>query len=237
MNQSSQDLASQNLQKYQKFNFWSLLFWSLVIVILALKLIVFQQVTVVGDSMNPSYVNGELLMVNQVNKSIQRGFVVAVYEDETVSVNANYFTRYYATFFLKRVIALPGEEVEIIASKVIIYNSDNPSGMVLDEPYISDTSKASEEQENTYYPRTAIPAGEYFVLGDNRSNSTDSRVRGNFPSYSMFGVVSMRFWPLNDVSVTDHHEYTTSPLTTELEIRRGELQELRKGSVNQFFRY
>ncbi len=236
MSQTNQETASQNIESYQKFNFWSLLFWSFIIIILALKLIVFQQVTVVGDSMSPNYQNGELLLVDQINNTYQRGNVVAVYEDETVSVNANYFTRYYATFFLKRIIGLPGEEIEILGSKVIIYNSQNPNGAVLDEPYIPDNVKASEDREG-YLPRTPIPEGEYFVLGDNRSNSTDSRVRGSFPAYSVFGIVSMRFWPLSEVAISTHDDYTFSPLTSEVESTRIQFEDRNKGQVNQFFRY
>jgi signal peptidase I len=235
MTQTSQQLASENIDKYQKLNFWSVLFWSVIIIILALKLIVFQQVTVVGDSMNPSFQNGELLLVNQINNSLQRGHVVAVYEDENVSVNANYFTRYYATFFLKRIIGLPGEEIEILGSKVIIYNSSHPDGIVLDEPYLSPATRASEDRV-TYFPRTPIPQGEYFVLGDNRGNSTDSRVRGSFPEYSMFGVVSMRFWPLSQLAITPHSDYTYSPLTPEIEATRDRLQNSNSGQINQTFR-
>lgn len=231
METNSQQIATENIQNYQKFNFWSFLFWSIIIIILALKLIVFQQVTVVGDSMNPSFNNGELLLVNQINNDFQRGYVVAVYEDETVSKNANYFTRYSATFFLKRIVGLPGEEIEIIGSNVIIYNDQFPNGAVLDEPYIPDSTKTTEDR-STYYPRTRIPEGEYFVLGDNRSNSTDSRVRGSFPRYSMFGVVSMRFWPLSHITLTEHNDYTYSRLTPDVIARRVILQAANRGQLN-----
>jgi signal peptidase I len=66
-------------------------FWLALFGLLIIKLLFFQQVTVVGQSMEPNYFDGELLLVNNVNRDFQRGQVVAVYEDREVARDANYF--------------------------------------------------------------------------------------------------------------------------------------------------
>lgn len=196
---------------------WSL-FSLAVLVVVILKFVVFQQVSVVGSSMVPNYHDGELLLVNQISKDYERGQVVAVYADSKIAKDANYFTRFSATFFLKRLIGLPGESIEIIGSTVIIYNSEFPGGKVLVEDYIPQSTKTSEENRKYYYPKTKIPNGEYFVMGDNRSNSTDSRLPtlGMVHDYALFGQEAVRFWPSQDLAVFKLPSYTYKNVDSEL---------------------
>jgi len=120
-------------EKSSGSQFWAVV-WGVFILflltILLVKFFVFQQVTVVGSSMVPNYRDGQLLLVNQLDKTFNRGQVVAVFADKEVAKSAsesdivgNYMTRFSAKFFLKRIVGLPGEEIEIIDSKVIIYNT------------------------------------------------------------------------------------------------------------------
>lgn len=201
------------------FNFWSVLgvvFWLAILVLVLVKLLVFQQVTVVGMSMEPNYFTSENLLVNQLDKTIHRGQVVAVYRDKEIAKNADYFTRFNATFYLKRVIGLPNEEIEMIGSKVIIYNSNYPQGAVLEETYLGDSVKNMQEQTKFYFPKTKIAEGQYFLMGDNRTNSTDSRSVGAFPSYSIFGQETIRFWPLARVDIFHLPNYKWLPVSDEL---------------------
>lgn len=85
---------------------------------------------------------------------------------------------------VKRVIALPGETVEGLNGKVLV------DGKVLDESYLPEGMSTSQ-----FGPRK-IPAGTYWVMGDNRSNSTDSRVFGPVPKDSIVGHAVVRIWPL-----------------------------------------
>ena len=85
---------------------------------------------------------------------------------------------------VKRVIALPGETVEGLNGKVLV------DGKVLDESYLPEGTSTSQ-----FGPRK-IPAGTYWVMGDNRSNSTDSRVFGPVPKDSIVGHAVVRIWPL-----------------------------------------
>lgn len=94
--------------------------------------------------------------------------------------------------FVKRVIALPGETVELVDGTVFV----TPAGgerTALDEPYL-----AFKDQDN-FGPLT-VPEDEYFLLGDNRGASSDSRVRGTIPRDALVGRARLRIWPLDRLS-------------------------------------
>jgi signal peptidase I len=189
--------------------------WVIALTLLVLKFAVYQQVNVVGESMEPNYHTSELLLVNTVDKNINRGQVVAAFEDKELSKDADYFTRYNARFYLKRVIGLPNEEIEIVGSKVIIYNNSNPEGFALDESYLGAKAIAIEEQQKYYFPRSKIPSGNYFLMGDNRSNSTDSRIRGFFPLSAIFGQETYKYYPISSFDFFKPPKYQNTPLTPE----------------------
>ena len=96
--------------------------------------------------------------------------------------------------FIKRVIALPGETLELRAKKVYI------NGQLLDEPYVHFLTPASEGGEVTSldvrerYGPVIVPADQYFVMGDNRDNSQDSRYWGYLPRHYVKGKALMIYW-------------------------------------------
>lgn len=214
--------------KSKKFSVWNAI-WTItslsILLILIIKFFAFQQVTVVGSSMETNYKNGQRLMVNQIDKNFQRGEVVAIYADKSVAKKADYFTRFSARFFLKRLVGLPNESVEIIDSQVIIYNSQYPDGVMLIEPYISDETRTSEKKRNVYYPKTKLGSDEYFVMGDNRSNSTDSRSQslGPVPSYSIFGIESYRIWPATEFQIFERPEFKYEPISESIKSRKDKI--------------
>ncbi|MBC7472496.1 MAG: signal peptidase I [candidate division SR1 bacterium] len=223
---------SSNLKSDQNFDYtkkkasradlvWSLI-WIFTISLLILKFAVYQQVNVIGESMEPNFSTGQMLLVNTINKNIKRGQVTAVYEDKDAGKNSNYFTRFNTKFYLKRVIGLPNEEIEIIGSTVIIYNSENPDGFALKENYVGSRAKLVEDQKKYYFAKTKIPSDSYFVMGDNRSNSTDSRVRGSFPVYDIFGQETLKYWPLEKAELFHLPEYPILPLSDSLKSIRDE---------------
>lgn len=203
---------------------WTILF-VIIIILLVLKFVVFQQVNVVGPSMQPNYYTGDLLLVNQIDKNFRRGQVVAVYEDRNVAKNANYLTKFQARFYLKRIIGLPGEEVEILGEKVIIYNKENPNGSILEEKYMGQEIIAQERENcqnnlsSCYFPKTKIPNSEYFLLGDNRVQSSDSRALGPFPDYALFGQETLRFWPFDRKEIFNLPDYNWFPVDSQTKAR------------------
>jgi signal peptidase I len=200
----SQIIDDNSVGVKKQFNIWVFFgtsIWFLLILMVILRIFIFQQVSVVGASMEPNYITGQLLFVNQIGDTFKRGQVVAAYDNDKLASDANYFTRFSPStrFLLKRVIGLPGEEIELIGDKVIIYNDENPEGVILREDYISNKTKVQQEADDYYFPRTIIEEDHYFLMGDNRNNSTDSRRKGGFADYAILGYETLRFWPLNDL--------------------------------------
>ena len=104
-------------------------------------------------------------------------------------------------FYLKRIIALPGERVKVENNTVIVYNEENPRGWVLPEVYL--------EEETPGSVSLTLGENEYFVLGDNRDSSFDSRRFGAIQKDVIVGRVWFRGWPFSRLSTFSLPEYTS----------------------------
>jgi len=156
-----------------------------VAVFVLLRLTV-QSYTVVMSSMEPNFQEGECIMVNKVcyrSSDPQRGEVI-IFDPP--------FNSQYP--FIKRVIGLPGETVEIKDEKVFI------DGIPLEEEYIN-------ERPNYTMPAQEIPETEYFVLGDNRNNSNDSHSNWTVPRDNIIGRAWFTYWPPSKLGVVKHYSY------------------------------
>lgn len=153
-------------------------------IILPVRTFLIQPFYVKGQSMEPNFYNYEYLIVDELSYRLRepaRGEVV-VLRDPRVN--------HRKQFFIKRVIGLPGEQVAIENGKVKILNAENPQGLVLEESYIPPETMTTSNGEPV-----ALKSGEYFVLGDNREHSYDSRYVGAFQKNEIVGRVWLRAWP------------------------------------------
>jgi len=152
---------------------------------------IFKPFYVKGQSMEPSFFEHEYLIVDEVKYRFgapERGEVV-VFESPT----------HEDDFYLKRIIALPGERVKLEDGKVIIYNETHPQGIILDEGYLDDESVGSLTQ--------TVGDRQYFVLGDNRDASYDSRRFGSIDEDAIVGRAVLRGWPFSRFGVLKNPEF------------------------------
>lgn len=147
-----------------------------------------------GSSMIPNIEDKEYLIVDELSfrlREPQRGEVIVFRAPPEPS-----------KFYIKRVIGLPGETVKIEEGTVTIINSEHPDGFVLDEPYI-------EHQQFNITQTTKVPEGQYFVMGDNRAGSYDSRGWGPLEEENIRGRALLRLLPLSaiDYLPADYDSY------------------------------
>ena len=161
--------------------------WEILkIVIIALLIVVpiryflFQPFFVRGQSMEPVFENGDYLIIDEISyrfRSPQRGEVVVFKYPQNPSQR-----------YIKRIVGLPGETIAIEAGSIIIFNQEG--NQILDE---SDYLPASRQTPGDI--RVSLDEDEYFVLGDNRVSSADSRRWGSLPKENIVGRVLFRAWP------------------------------------------
>jgi signal peptidase I len=150
----------------------------------------FENYRVVGYSMVATLEDNQVLVVNKLGYRLhdpQRGDIIVFRDPHTPNRK-----------LIKRVIGLPGETVEIQQGQVFI------NGQPLEEPYI---------QNPGYYssPPTQIPDGQYFVLGDNRNNSSDSHSWGTLERDLIVGKAWLSYWPPRLWGVVPHETYGNVP--------------------------
>jgi signal peptidase I len=179
---------------------------------LACLLVVFvvQPVKVEGTSMLPRLHDGERIFVNKLvyydeyrwAPKIERGDIVVFWFPNDPSKS-----------YIKRVIGLPGDTVEIHEGRVRVNGSD------LQEKYLDPALNASRQS----LPVVNVKANYYFVMGDNRDNSSDSRIWGLVPKKYIYGKAMFRYWPLSSAAVIHHEEI--SPAVPRPTTNRPELLE------------
>ncbi|MFC1988265.1 signal peptidase I [Chloroflexota bacterium] len=141
--------------------------------------VVIQKFVVDGPSMGTSFRDGQQVLVNKVVYKFhepERGDVIIFRPPENETDD-----------YIKRIVGLPGESVEIKDGKVYIHEG-NGTTLPLDEPYITQIARES-------FTGNIIPENEYFVLGDNRNNSSDSRSDWTVPFQNIIGKAWVSVWP------------------------------------------
>lgn len=152
-------------------------------IILPIRYYLVQPFFVKGASMEANFEDGDYLLVDELSYRFSepaRGDVIIFrYPGDN------------SQFFIKRIIGLPGETIEIKNNEVMIYNIDHPDGFVLSEEYLS------ADQETLGNMLMRLDGNEYFVLGDNRLRSSDSRRWGPVNKTLITGKAFIRAWPFN----------------------------------------
>jgi len=164
-------------------------------IILPIRYLLFQPFFVSGASMEPNFFNGQYLIIDEISYRFEepkRGDVVVFHYPQDTS-----------QYFIKRIIGLPNETVEIFGGRVKIYNDASPLGFILDEnQYLhQDLGTAGDTKEN-------LGPNEYFVLGDNRQFSLDSRSWGFLSKNDLVGRVWLRAWPLQTAEIFSAPQYS-----------------------------
>jgi signal peptidase I len=166
----------------------------------AIREYIVQPFMVDGPSMSPTFETGHYLLVDKLSlnfKTLTRYDIVIF---DIPDKESQYHTCLIPNplkdtclltskrYLIKRVIGLPGERIAVINAVTTIYNADNPNGFIVDENFVKHPS--------TIYDEKVLADNEYYVMGDNRANSSDSRYFGAVTLDKIVGRPLMRLWPL-----------------------------------------
>ncbi|HBP00124.1 MAG: hypothetical protein UU48_C0001G0113 [Candidatus Uhrbacteria bacterium GW2011_GWF2_41_16] len=161
-------------------------------IIIPIRYFLIQPFYVKGASMEPNFYDHEYLLIDEISyrfREPKRGDIIVFR-----------YPRNPSEFFIKRVVGLPGETVEILDGVVTLYNNEHPNGIRLEESYLS----------GAYTPgriKYVLGSDEYIVLGDNRDASLDSRAFGPVKRDELVGRVWIRGLPLNRAGIFETPEY------------------------------
>ncbi len=151
-----------------------------VLIAAVVILFLYQPVRVEGTSMMPGLIDQERIFINKFAyrfgiSDIQHGDTVVFWYPGDPSKS-----------FIKRIIGVPGDKVLVKDGQVFV------NDVAIDEPYVP-----GDYRDHVSTPLKAVPPGEYFVLGDHRSSSNDSRMWGTVPRRYIYGKASFVYWPLD----------------------------------------
>lgn len=157
-----------------------------LLIVVPFRMFIAQPFIVQGASMDPTFHTGQYLIVDQLTYRFdapKRGDVV-IFK----------FPKDPSKYFIKRIMGLPNETVEVNGTKVIITAEDGTK-IPLDEPYIQ------KENEKEDFVTLTLGSDEYFVMGDNRAESSDSRMWGPVPAENLIGKALIRLLPLSTIGL------------------------------------
>ena len=154
-------------------------------IILPVRFFIAQPFIVSGESMSPTFENGQYLIIDELSYRLHppaRGDV-AIFR----------YPKNPSEFFIKRIIGMPGEAV-LLQNNVLTITAADGTTERLNEPYVNN-------QGNGGPAEYLVPDGEYFVMGDNRRESSDSRVWGFLPARNIVGRAFVRLLPISTIGI------------------------------------
>jgi signal peptidase I len=178
----------------------SVIFELVKIIVIALAIVIpiryflIQPFYVKGASMEPTFYDHEYLIVNELTYRMN--------EPNRGDVIVFKYPRNPEQYFIKRVIALPGESIKIENGLVYIQKVDSEDWLLLDESgYLNESVKTYPNFE------AEVLEEEYFLMGDNRSSSLDSRIFGAVKNNFIIGKTWLRAWPMDKITNFEHINY------------------------------
>lgn len=182
-NEPSSPIRENNNSIWSSVREWVQVIVIALVIALPIRWYVAEPFIVNGASMDPTFATGQFLVVDRLSYRFEepkRGDVI-VFE----------YPNDPSTYYIKRIIGLPGETVSIKDGIINIVNKANPEGITLHEPYLA------KEHISHDTSMKALGSSEYFVMGDNRSQSSDSRYWGPLDKHFIIGRPFVRFIPFS----------------------------------------
>ena len=158
-----------------------------LIIVIPVRTYIAQPFIVNGPSMDPTFNTGQYIIVDQLSyrlNSPERGDVI-IFK----------YPRNPKVYYIKRIIGLPGETLVSNGGRVTVQNKENPEGIVLNDSFIADRHRTSDDFKISLGPT------EYFVMGDNRAESADSRTWGPLDKKLIVGRAFIRLLPPTKISI------------------------------------
>jgi signal peptidase I len=175
----------------------------IIVVAFFVRFFLIQPYIVDGSSMEPNFHNGEYLLVDKVSYRLgdpQRGDVIVLHPPNNPGLN-----------YLKRIIALPGDKVESKEGQISVNN------VALNEPYLSAEDQALQTDKEPF--SYTMKTDEYFVMGDNRGHSSDSREFGPLPRANIIGRTLIVLFPVKNFGIVHHPRYSAVHVPTSITLR------------------
>lgn len=168
-------------------SFWEMVKYIILalIIVIPFRMFVAQPYIVSGLSMDPTFKDADYLIVDQLSKRFE--------EPARQSVVIIKYPKDPSKYFIKRLIGFPGDTIEIKDGVVTVFNADHKDGLILEEPYIV-YSKIEDFS-------ITLGDDEYFVMGDNRAGSYDSRMWGPLPKKYIIGRPLIRLFPVSKINL------------------------------------
>lgn len=174
-------------EKTKGQSFWELVRFALIalVIVVPIRVFIAEPFIVSGASMVPTFENGDYLIVDKISYKLgdpkRNDVVIFRYPNDTKK------------FFIKRIIGLPNETVDITGNDVTIKNQEFKEGFKLEQPFVKNIANNDTHLE--------LKNDEYFVMGDNRSGSSDSRYWGPVKRNLLTGKAFVRLLPISQIEV------------------------------------
>jgi signal peptidase I len=164
----------------------------IAVIIVPIRYYLFKPFSVQGASMEPTFEEHEYLIIDEISYRF--------HEPARGDVMVFRYPKNPSEFFIKRLIALPGETIVVSDGHITIFNADHPDGVILEESYLDDSTTHGVR-------RVELKADEYFVMGDHRDASLDSRSFGPIRREDIVGRVWLRGFPFTRIATFPSPSY------------------------------